>query len=175
MTSAWIAAEEGLSFGPVPRPAHRRQCPHERRPVRGVRETRVEHGDDSPIGGGSDQASGTLGEQRRSPWEVDGLKPGPARPPPVGRPSRGRPGRGNGIRSMITKLSAGPGTSTPCQKLIVANRQAADCELSASKRADLGSSPCTRTGHGSLAARTSAAAVIALRLVNKARVPAPGG
>ena len=39
---------------------------------------------------------------------------------------------------MTTRLSAGPGTSTPCQKLIVANRQAAVRQLSASKQGGLG-------------------------------------
>ncbi len=59
--------------------------------------------------------------------------------------SSGSSGRGNGRRSIVTSDRLGPGTSMPCQKPIVANRQD-DVLLGEAARASLGfgSSPWAR-------------------------------
>ena len=58
----------------------------------------------------------------------------------------GSPGDANGSLSMITQLSASPTTSTPCQKLDVANSTAFGVVLNSRSSAIRGAVPWTRIG-----------------------------
>ncbi|SKW73067.1 Uncharacterised protein [Mycobacteroides abscessus subsp. abscessus] len=53
----------------------------------------------------------------------------------------GSSGRGNGIRSMMTSDSEGPGTSTPCHSERVPNSEVCGSALNCSTRIDVASSP----------------------------------
>src|SRR5438046_1020248 len=55
-------------------------------------------------------------------------------------------GTANGSRSTITQDICSPGTSTPCQKLAVANSTAASVFLNRSSSADRGAVPCSSKG-----------------------------
>ena len=56
-------------------------------------------------------------------------------------------GTANGSRSTMTQDSCSPGTSTPCQKLAVANSTAASVFLKRSNSADRGAVPCSSNGN----------------------------
>ena len=86
--------------------------------------------------------------------------PGPARSRRAW--SSGSSGRGNGSRSIVTNESEGPGTSMPCQKLIVANRQVSGSRAKRSMSAGLGRSPWASMGNGSRPRRASTARCMAL-------------
>jgi para-nitrobenzyl esterase len=58
----------------------------------------------------------------------------------------GSSGRGNGIRSMITSRSDGPGTSTPCQSESVPNRQVGSSSANSLTSCMVESSPWHRIG-----------------------------
>ncbi len=58
-------------------------------------------------------------------------------------------GTENGSLSMMTELSCSPCTSTPCQKLLVANRTALGVARNASSRPDLLFSPWISIGNRS--------------------------
>ncbi len=58
----------------------------------------------------------------------------------------GSPGEANGSLSMITQLSASPTTSTPCQKLEVANSTAFGVRLNVSSSTPRGAVPCVSIG-----------------------------
>ena len=58
----------------------------------------------------------------------------------------GSPGDANGSLSMITQLSASPTTSTPCQKLEVANSTACGVSRNWLSSCDRGAVPCTKIG-----------------------------
>ncbi len=74
---------------------------------------------------------------------------------------------------MVSSDSAGPGTSTPCQKPMVANRHDRSSELKRATRAGFGRSDWVRTVQGIRGRRAVAAASIARQLVNRARVRPP--
>ena len=86
---------------------------------------RVEHGDHAPVL--------LVRSSRPAPWASSSaawdaatcMNPLPPRPPTARcrAEASGSSGRGNGIRSMTTSRSDGPGTSTPCHRDSVPNRQ----------------------------------------------------
>ena len=86
---------------------------------------------------------------------------------------RGSSGRENGSLSITSNDSAEPGTSTPCQKPMVANRHELSSSLKAASRAGFGSSSWVSTRQGSPGERASAAARMARQLVNRANVRPP--
>ena len=71
---------------------------------------------------------------------------------------------------MATNDRAGPGTSTPCQKPMVANRHECSSALNWASRAGLGRSDWVSTGQRTRGRMASAAAVMARQLVNNASV-----
>ena len=84
-------------------------------------------------------------------------------------------GRGTGIRSMVTKDKDGPGTSTPCQKPMVANRHECSSDVNSATSLGLGRSDCVKIFHGVRPRTTSTAACVARRLsVNSADARALG-
>src|SRR3989454_5375068 len=58
----------------------------------------------------------------------------------------GSVGTANGSRSMITQESCSPGTSTPCQKLAVANSTPPGVRRNLSSKTERGAVPCTNSG-----------------------------
>ena len=75
----------------------------------------------------------------------------------------GSSGRGKGMRSMITSRSDGPGTSTPCQRESVPNRQVSSDSANSFTSCMVESSPWQSSGYGS-DSRSSAAAALAARI-----------
>ena len=69
---------------------------------------------------------------------------------------------------MVTSDNEGPGTSTPCQKPIVANKQECSSELNTSTNLGFGKSDWVNIFHGTRWRTTSAAAFMARQLVNSA-------
>ena len=58
----------------------------------------------------------------------------------------GSPGDANGSLSTITQLSASPTTSTPCQKLEVANSTACGVARNWFRSCERGAVPCAKIG-----------------------------
>jgi hypothetical protein len=73
----------------------------------------------------------------------------------------GSSGRGNGMRSMTTSRSEGPGTSTPCQSDSVPNRHVSSDSANSLTSCMVESSPWQSSGKGSLSRRAAAAALAA--------------
>ena len=95
----------------------------------------IEDREDSAVGAGADQAAKTLFQRQHSLRHLVFGKGVPGRPSVSARTraaTTGSEGTANGSRSTMTQESWSPGTSTPCQKLEVANRTAplGCCEIS---------------------------------------------
>jgi hypothetical protein len=85
----------------------------------------------------------------RAAWFADtSMKPEPPRASAarVRAEASGSSGLGNGIRSMTTSRSEGPGTSTPCQSDSVPNRQVGSSAANSFTSCMVESSPWQSTG-----------------------------
>ena len=102
--------------------AHRGEGVDEVPAVAGLGEAGVEHGDDAAVGGGADQAAGALGEEGGGAGEVDEAEGRRSRPARGGPRGAARRGAGTGCGRWRRGSATRPGTSTPCQKPMVANR-----------------------------------------------------
>ena len=118
--------------------------------------------------------------RRPAPWASSVAARGRSMSPKAPAParsrracSRGSSGRGNGMRSMVTRLSEAPGTSTPCQKPMVAKRHVASSAANCSSRRPFGRSRCVRIGTSSRSWRAAAASSSTRKLVNRASVRPP--
>ena len=85
----------------------------------------------------------------------------------------GSSGRGNGIRSITTSLQASPGTSTPCHRDMVPNRQVASSSANSFTSADIEDSPWHRMGKSTLSRSAAAASSAARRDENRPSAAPP--
>ena len=164
-------SEECLDLGSVDRTAHgrkrrKRSSGSGRWPAGG--RARRRH----PGRGRTDQPTRPLGQQRGCSGQVDVAEGAGAGPFPPGFQHR-IVGARNGSRSMVTRVRVRPGTSTPCQKPRVANRQATSSSAERLDERRLGQVALRIDRVGQPARRTSAAARMARQLVNSARVRPP--